>query len=426
MKIKLNKGNEVLDLDVPDDRVLDILIGRDVPGLGHEAVSRIICEGIRDHMPEDISSKKIALIIPDDTRLWARGDLYVPQIVNTLFACGVDNDRITIVIAVGTHRAMPEDLFSDLAGTFCARQMTIVNSANQDRDRLVFIDNTHKGTALFITKEAAEADHLIIFGGVLHHMLAGFGGGRKYILPGIAGYDSIQQNHSLAFRKDGTPHPLVRQGQLWGNPVNEDLVDAARLVLRDRTCTCVTLAVNGTGQIFHAAVGDLESTFMAACRRLDNACRIPVAGRADFAVISTGGHRTDTQLYQSTKALFNAVNIVKPGGEILFIAGCAGGTGNAAFEEALTRFRDNPEQIGKKLSETFSMPEYVAFRVIDILNRFRVTLLSDLDEQTTTRLGFRYADDASRFVSGMTGKGFIIPFAENVLPVAAERPGQGK
>ena len=417
MKIKLEKGLTSIEIDIPDDKVSDIIIGNDTLTIGHEQIKQIISKGIKKHIPKDIIQKKIAVIIPDDTRLWARGDVFVPQIVKTLLDLAVPTGHIQIIIALGTHDDMDKNKFPQLAGTFCSQRIEILNSANKDKDRLVHIGDTHKKTQVYITKEAAQADHIIIFGGILHHMLAGFGGGRKYILPGIAGYDSIQQNHSLAMRKDGSAHPMVRQAKLLGNPVNEDLNEAADLFLKDRTCTYVAIAANGTGDIFHADVGPLHETFMHGCKMLDQACSIQVPHKGDFALISAGGHRTDGQLYQSTKALFNAVNIVKDGGNILFVAGCSQGVGNDTFSSVLNTFKDDPEKLGKKLAVNFNMPSYVAFRVMDILKKFNVTLISDFSKTQTESFGFKYTHSVDAYIKYLKGKGYIIPFAENILPV---------
>ncbi len=419
MKIKLEKGQTALDITLDDEKVHDIILGRDVPAMGHDTIRQIISKGIKGHAPPNIKDKKIAVLIPDDTRLWARGDVFVPGIVHTLFDLGVQKDQIKIIIALGTHGDMDTACFSGLAGTFCTQNVEILNSANKNQDRLVYIGDTHKGTRLTMTREAVEADHIIIFGGILHHMAAGYGGGRKYLLPGIAGYDSIQQNHSLAIRSDGSPHPLVRQAKLWGNPINEDLNDAAHQFLEDKTCTYVAVAANGTGDIFHCEVGPLHQTFMNGCKRLDQACCIPVPCPGDFALISAGGLRTDGQLYQSTKALFNAVNIVKPGKDILFVAACSQGVGNETFASVLKNYKTDPRKLGRELALNFNMPSYVAFRVMDILQRFKVTLASDLSNTEARALGFETSDDIDGFTSNLKGKGYIIPFAENILPVLA-------
>lgn len=416
MKISLEKGRSEINFPFPEDRIISTLTGREIPALDHGAVCRIIDQGIDATAPQDLGSRKIAVIIPDDTRLWARGDLYVPRIISALERCGADPERICIIIALGTHAPIPEDRFAALCGEGTSDKVAVLNSAGLDPDRLVAIGTTPAGTPMTVTKEAWEADHIIIFGGVLHHMLAGFGGGRKYILPGIAGEEAIQQNHSLAMDSSGSALTTVCQAELDNNPVSRDMAEGARIFLKDKTCCYVAVAANGQGEIFHAAAGPLEATFARGCTALDQACCSDVTDLGDFALFSAGGHRTDGQLYQSTKALFNAVSAVKEGGSLLFVAGCGEGVGNGEFQEALIRYNADPQALGRKLARDFRMPAYVAFRAMDLLARYRVFLVSDLGEDLTRRLGFGYIGDVSEVETRFQGRGYVIPYAENILP----------
>ncbi|HCY83865.1 MAG TPA: nickel-dependent lactate racemase [Desulfobacteraceae bacterium] len=416
MKITLETGRSHIALDVPEDRILGILEGKDVPALPHDTVRDIITRGILRHAPADIGEKKIAVIIPDDTRMWARGDLFVPGIIDTLLDMGAAPENIAVIIALGTHRDIPRDRFELLCGKDTAHRVRVVNSAGLAPDRLVEVGTTPSGTRLTITREAAEADHIIIFGGILHHMLAGYGGGRKYILPGVAGEDAIQANHALAVDKNGIPRPEVRQAVTDGNPVHQDMKDGADIFLAAKTCTYAAVAANGRGNIFYAHAGDLHPVFEKGCRALDEACCTDVGQKASFAMFSAGGHRTDGQLYQATKALFNAVEAVEDGGSLLFVAGCNQGVGNAEFADALQRFKGNPGDLGRQLAQDFRMPAYVALRVIDILQRYEVTLVSNLDEKETHALGFAYTASPRDWIWSRTGNGYVIPFAENILP----------
>ncbi|THB72438.1 MAG: nickel-dependent lactate racemase [Desulfobacteraceae bacterium] len=421
MKIQLKKGQGCLDLEIPDEKISGVITGKDVAPIPHEKVDQVIRHGVIQGLPDAPESKQIVVIIPDDTRLWARGDRFVPCIIQALMDQGIPKAKIKLIIALGTHQDMPAELFSSLAGDFSARHVQILNSANTDDRRLVHVGNTGLGTRVEITREAVDADHIIIFGGVLHHMAAGFGGGRKYILPGIAGYDSIQQNHALAMQPDGSAHPMVRQAQLDGNPLHEDMMQAADLFLKGKTCTYVAVAANGEGEIFYADTGDLHTTFQNGCDILNQTCCVKVPEKGDFALISAGGQKTDGQLYQSTKALFNAANIVREGGEILFVAGCAQGVGNPVFASALEIFRNDIETLGKRLTTDFSMPAYVAFRVIDLMQRFKITLASDLPQDVAHRTGFTILKDPVQYISELNGRGYVIPFAENILPIVGRK-----
>ena len=416
MKITLEKGHGTLNLNIDSKAVLGVLEGKNIPPIGHDKASLNLSQGIKDHAPKDINGKKVAVIIPDDTRLWARGDIFVPRIIHTLGQLHVPMENICIIIALGTHKDIPEDKFPLLCGKDLPKEVKIYNSAGLDNSRLVDVGSTSQGTRLTITKEAWEADHIIIFGGLLHHMLAGFGGGRKYILPGIAGEKSIQQNHSLAMGQDGNPHPMVRQAVNKGNPVSEDMADGANLFLKGKTCTYAAVAANGQGDIFYAHAGDLHKVFAQGCEKLNHACCADVGENGDFVLFSAGGHRTDTQLYQATKALFNAVNIANEGATLLFVAGCSEGVGNESFAHALKTFKNNPKALGKQLAEDFDMPAYVALRVIQMQQQFDIFLVSDLDEKLTQDLGFLYTPEPQALISSLAGHGYVIPFAENILP----------
>lgn len=418
VSLKKGAGSETFRLD--EAKQISVLKGADIPALSLDAAAGIIQEGVKKDAPADIRKAKVALVVPDDTRLWARGDILVPAILDALTALGVPDAAITLLIALGTHADIPPKRWDALVGKGTADRFRILNSANQDRQRLDLLGRTRQGTEVSITREACDADHVIVFGGVLHHLIAGFGGGRKYILPGIAGYDAIQQNHALAFLPDGSAHPEVRQAVLAGNPVHEDMVEAARMFLKGRTATFATVAVNGEGDIFHAAAGPMEKTFEKGCEEVDRACSVAIDKPGDFALISAGGLRTDAQLYQSTKALFNAVNAVRDGGKILFVAQARDGAGHPMFEQMLKQYRGHPERVGALLRDNFNMAAYVAFRVMDLLKRYEVSLVSDFSREETLELGFEAVGDLQAWSDALTGRGYIIPYAENILPILKE------
>ena len=416
-EFRMEIGQKSVQVSIPEEKVLGVLTGPDITAMPEQDIKNHISRSIVESPPRNISSAQILIIVPDHTRLWARGSIYVPVLLDSLISAGAQEQRIRVMIALGTHESMPDDKLGTLVGAETPGRVKVLNSANRDSRRLTRIGTTSHGTDFDITAEACEADHVIIFGGVLHHVIAGFGGGRKYILPGIAGYDSIQQNHSLAMLKDGSPNPRVTQAVLEGNPVHLDMTEAASLYLKERTSQLTAVAANGRGELFYVGSGDWQDTFTEGCAQVDRAGRIPITEKADFAIISAGGHEKDGQLYQSTKALFNTYNAVKDGGKILMFAECRDGVGNGEFGTCLSQYRGRVSDLGRKLNETFTMPSYVAFRVADILSRYEVTLVSGFSRADTENFGFMYTDSIESYISGLTGRGYIIPSAENILPM---------
>lgn len=420
MDFKLKIGRDIETISLPEDKVLGVLTGPEIPALDREEIKAQIAEAVRGSLPEIIETKKIVIIVADHTRIWTKGDLYVPVIVNTLLEEGAIAEKIRVIIALGTHDDTPAERMHELVGEETLKRVEVLNSANKNTDRLTYIGKTTHGTSLYVTSEACEADHVIMYGGVLHHLIAGFGGGRKYIHPGIAGYNSIQQNHSLTMRKDGSLHPRVFQSFLEENPVHEDMVEGAEMFLSDRTSLLINVAENGEGEIFYVAKGDWKKAFEEGCEQVYKAGRILINQKADFAIFSTGGYEKDGQLYQSTKALFNSYSAVKEGGKILMFAEAREGVGNAEFGEALKKYRGNVSVLGKRLLENYTMPLYVAYRIIDIQSRYNVTLVSKFSREETEEFGFNYTDNIEKYVRNLQGKGYIIPSAENILPLIEE------
>jgi nickel-dependent lactate racemase len=417
IEFKLKIGRNIETVSLQDDKILDVLTGPEISEFESEEIKQQIAEAVRSSLPKDIESKKIVIIVADHTRIWTKGNLYVPVILNTLLEEGAIAETIQVIIALGTHGDTPVERMHELVGEETLKRVEVLNSANKNTDRLTYIGKTTHGTSLYLTNEACEADHIIIYGGVLHHLLAGFGGGRKYIHPGIAGYESIQQNHSLSMKKDGSLHPRVFQSFLEGNPVHEDMTEGAEMFLRDKTSLLINVVENGEGEIFHLVKGDWKKAFAEGCEQVNRAGRVFINRKADFVIFSAGGYEKDGQLYQSTKALFNSYGAVRDGGQILMFAEAREGIGNVEFGEALKTFEGNMNVLGKKLVEKFSMPSYVAYRIIDILSRYNVTLVSNFSREETKALGFKYTDSIEEYTRNLKGKGYIIPSAENILPI---------
>ena len=177
---------------------------------------------------------------------------------------------------------------------------------------------TH-GNKVQVNRIFAEADVRVLLGDVGFHYYAGYGGGRKSVLPAVGGEETIKHNHSMLL------HANARTGNLDDNPVHQDMTEAARLAKVDFILNVVQ---NKKGEIVKAFAGDLEQVFGEAVKLVNEMYRIPVDRRADIVVVSAGGYPADMNLYQAYKALDNALDAVKRGGVIILVAECPEGHGN--------------------------------------------------------------------------------------------------
>ncbi|NLF58277.1 MAG: DUF2088 domain-containing protein, partial [Candidatus Hydrogenedens sp.] len=193
-----------------------------------------------------------------------------------------------------------------------------------------------------INRHAVETGFLIATGTVVLHYFAGFGGGPKSIVPGLAGVQTIAANHSLNLDPlEDRPDPRVRIGVLGGNPVAEDIADAAGMV---RVDLCVNTVLNRQGEICGLHAGALDAAHLAACAQAAALYTVSLDAQADLVIASAG---TARNFLQSHKALFNAWQAMRPGGKILFLAPCPEGLGGSNFAEWLKL--GNPESVIRHL-----------------------------------------------------------------------------
>lgn len=287
----------------------------------------------------------VALIVSDITRPVPNRKI-VPPILRELKKASVSKDRITIVVATGMHRSNTKAELELMLGKEVLRKVRVVNHNAFDEENLVYVGKTSKTTPLSINKLVFDADVKILTGYIEPHEFAGFTGGRKSILPGVSGIDTIDKNHSPAMLF----HPKARIGILKGNPIHEDMVDAAKMVGVD---FIINVVLNSKKKIVKAVAGDLINAHLAGVKFYEKYGRMEIGEPADI-VIASSGYPLDINLYQSVKSLVAAEAYVKENGVIILLAKCAEGVGHYSFFECLRRSTspDNMLENIEKLVET--------------------------------------------------------------------------
>ncbi|MCW4020255.1 MAG: nickel-dependent lactate racemase, partial [Candidatus Bathyarchaeota archaeon] len=275
------------------------------------------------------------------------------------------------------------------------------------------IGKTSQGTEVYLNKLFAEADVKVIAGVVEPHLYAGYSGGREGVLPGVSAIETVHQNMSLALDRK------AERGVLEGNPVHEDMVEAAQLADVDFALNAV---LNGNREIAEAFAGDVNEAFDESVKLVDKVCRVPVGGRADLVFISPGGSPFDGSLFEACKCLDAASEVTKRGKIIVLMAECVDGYGNREFYEAASRFKDS-KALGKSLKKRFSVGGFMAYRLRKTLQSARMVLVSVLpDYYVSESLGMkaaRTANDAYRYASdtvGRNGKVSFIPYGNLTMP----------
>ena len=269
--------------------------------------------------------KSVAIIVEDQTRKNPEYPQLLEVIIKKIHLEGIKDIRI--VIAYGTHNKHDNDVNDRLYGKANIEQATLVHHDARNQDGLIKIGD-YKGCLFYINKAVAEADFVIVTGSVKPHAFAGFTGGRKAILPGVADYNSIRNNHAHVVSDKAV------MGQLQGNPIHEGMMALASKVQVDYA---IQMVKDNKGQLNSIYTGDLISSFERAVNLSRKLCQTILNKQTDIVVVSIGGAPKDKTLYQSQRAITTAVKAVKDNGLVFVIGELPGGVGNDLYAEWLSK-----------------------------------------------------------------------------------------
>jgi len=376
-------------------------------------VERALSEPIGTKRLSEIAQpdNKIAIVVDDFTRSTPSQAMLLPVLAE-LNAAGVKDENVTVIFGCGTHRAVkPEEAKRILGEEVLNRVKTVSHDCNaQD---LVFVGKTKHGTTVRVNRVFAEADVKVLLGDVNLHYYAGYGGGRKSVMPAISCKETISHNHAMLL------HPNARTGVLEGNPVHEDMTEAARLAKVDFILNVVT---NSKGEIVKAFAGDLEQAFLEATKLVDEMYRVLVDRRADIVVVSPGGYPADINLYQAYKALDNALEVVKRGGSIIMVAECPEGHGNQVFYDWMMRLGEL-KKVEREVKRHFELGGHKAYYLLKALKNHKLILVSSLPDYYANDVfklkTARAVNDALREVlknAGSQAKVWAMPQGNFTLP----------
>ena len=355
---------------------------------------------------------RVAIVVDDATRA-TPSYLMVPPVLDELNRAGVKDEDVTIIFGCGSHRAVKPDEMEKLVGEEALKRVKAINHDYKSKDQ-VYLGKTSFGTKVYVNKVFAEADVRVLTGDVDLHYYAGYGGGRKSILPAVSSAETIQHNHAMLL------HPKARTSILEGNPVHEDMVEAAKLAKVDFILNVVT---NSKQELVQAFAGDLEQAFYEGVKLVDEMYKVPIERRADIVVVSSGGHPLDIDLFQAYKGVDNALDAVKRGGVIVLVAECPEGHGNEVFYEWMTKFNDL-KRVEKEVKKRFILGGHKAYYLMKALQRVKIILVSVMPDyyavNTFKLRTARALNDALRDafdIAGKNAKVWAMPHGNITLPV---------
>jgi len=318
-------GDEEIIAHLPEDRVVNIVEGKpvtpitDVAAAVKEALQHPIgTPPLKDVMqPGD----KVAIVASDITRKWVRHDLFLPVLLDELNAIGIPDTDISLIVALGAHRHHTAEENLSNFGSEVISRIQVLQSHALDADDFTSIGKTSRGVDVCLNKHVVNADKVILTGGIVHHLMAGFGGGRKSIVPGIASYPTIQSNHLFCLHTEVgqgvSPHCIA--GQLEGNPMHNDLVEMATLL---NPAFLLNAVFTPEGQFARFVAGHWYEAWLDGCKTSQDIFSVPIQAKTDVVIASAGGFPKDINLYQGTKSIYNAFQAAKPTGVVILLLEC--------------------------------------------------------------------------------------------------------
>ena len=356
---------------------------------------------------------KVAIVVDDATRKAPSERMLIPVLAE-LNEAGVKDENVTVIFGCGTHRAVKPEEATELLGAEALKRVKTISHCCTDSD-LVYIGTTKTyGNKVRVNRAFAEADVRILLGDVNYHYYAGYGGGRKSVLPAISCGETIQHNHAMLV------NPNARTGILEGNPIHIDMTEAARLAKVD---FIVNVVENKKGEIVKAFAGDVEAAFLEGVKLVDEMYQVTIDRRADIVVVSAGGYPADMNLYQAYKGLDNALDAVKRGGVIILVAECLEGHGNQVFYEWMTRLGD-VKAVEKEVRRNFIMGGHKALYLLKALQNHPIILVSSMPDFYATSIfklkTARAVNDALNEafkIAGSASRVWAMPQGSYTLPV---------
>ena len=420
-------GKGAVSVPLDERQVLGVLHGKAVAPLPD--IRKALWESLDD--PIDSAplralaapGQKIALVVSDVTRLWMRQDLVVPHLTAYLTeVCGVSPDDVTIVVANGTHRSGAEQELRTLVTDAVFDRFRVENH-DCEADDLVYLGTTAHDTPVWVNHTVATADLVVCLGACVHHIMAGFGGGRKSILPGVSGLQTIRHNH--AYSLDGArlrSNPAIGNGLLTGNPLHEDMCEAAAMV---KNLFMVNLVMNAQMQLASIFSGHWLHSWEAGCRQVDSYYKVEIPALADVIIASCGGFPKDISLYQGTKAIDNVESGVKPGGTIILFIEAPEGGGPEEYFGWAKNLQDGT--IEQRLREAFTVAGYIFFQNCEQAQRSRILLYSTIPDACVAPMGMHAYSDLGALLQAaeLDGKSiYVIPNGATVIPHLSKEESQ--
>lgn len=356
-----------------------------------------------------VKSKKLLVLVNDASRATPTGK--VLDVMSQITSM----ETWTFLVATGSHQSSTEEELRSIFGRHYEKlQPRIFCHDSRKLPELIHMGTTSFGNSVLLNHQITKADGIITIGSVEPHYFAGFTGGRKVFLPGIAGLESITRNHQLALK------PGVAPLALKGNPVHEEMDDVLDFI--KIPVFSIQIVADSENHVLFASAGNMRQSFQSAVEFCHSVYTVESPGKADI-VVAVATPPLDSSLYQAHKAIENTRGILKDGGILILVAPCKKGIGdNPGFVDILSQAA-SPAQAREMVRNDYILGYHKVARLAELMEKAELWTVSHLNETLLENIFFKGFGSLQQAVDKALalkpdGKLIVVQNAGMTVPVA--------
>jgi nickel-dependent lactate racemase len=362
------------------------------------------------------NASSACIVICDITRPVPNA-LFLRPVIETLMSHGIPPQSICILVATGLHRPNLEKELEELIGDpWVLQTVNVINhDARNDAHHRDFGKTASRGTPVKLNRHLVDADLRIVTGLVEPHFMAGYSGGRKVIAPGVAHADTITTFHNHAFMS----HPAAVNCNLKSNPLHETQLEIVEMI---GGAFAINTVIDEDRNLSMINFGEINASHQQAVEFIQDYCRVPVDDLFDVVITSGAGYPLDKTYYQAVKGMVGAMDILKPGGDLIIAAQCSEGLGSPEYVDAQQRFT----QLGAtafleslKPKQFADIDEWQTQMQIKAMAIGKIHLYSELSDESLKITGVQPVNDLNAFIKNMAAshpRVAVIPEGPYVIP----------
>ncbi|MFZ7101070.1 MAG: nickel-dependent lactate racemase [Peptococcaceae bacterium] len=413
---KLSYGKKYLEFSVEEKHVKQVMLPNKVRPLADpvEAIQKALKQPIGSPPLQNLvkSGENVVIVVNDITRL-TKSDIFLPLIITELNQAGISDECIKIIFSTGTHQPQTFAEQKAVVGEKIAQRIKMYDHKCDEDDEHVYVGTTGRGNKVLVNKMVAEADHVILTGGIILHLLAGYGGGRKAILPGVCHRSTIDYNHKFMF------DPNSADGVLKGNPCHEDMYEACSFV---KPSFLLNVILDENKDIVGVVGGNWDKAHTEGCKIVDRLYKVKLREKVDIVIASCGGFPKDIEFRQAHKGQENAYKVIKEGGMVIFAAECPYKHGDKSFYDWMIKYPSHRE-MEAELRRKYQVGPHKAYWVAKLASRAKTHLISGMDDEMVENMMMvpvKNLEEALKIGYEKYGSHpsiCIMPYASYTLPV---------